>query len=107
MTFAYYKRIFLKTSVNEDDRRLAEIERSFAATESFNNKEDYRLYTLAHYDFDSINSSVIDPSKLDTGTVPFFKNIPASFLMKIHITRPSKSSIEISYQRTVITSGLK
>ena len=96
MTFAYYKRIFLKTSVNADDRRLAEIERSFAATESFNNKEDYRHFTLAHYDFDSINSSVIDPSKLDTGTVHSSK-----YSCKLSNENPYYPTFKIKYRNLV------
>lgn len=66
MTFAYYKRIFLKTNVNEEDRKLMEIQRSFDSTESFTNDQDYTHYTLAYYNFDNINATPVDESKLDT-----------------------------------------
>lgn len=96
MTFAYYKRIFLKTSVNDDDRKLAEVERSFAATESFSNEQDYRHFTLAHYDFDSINSSVIDPSKLDTGTVHSL-----NYSCKLSNENPYYPTFKIKYRNLV------
>ncbi|HRS38591.1 MAG TPA: hypothetical protein P5292_05365 [Bacteroidia bacterium] len=66
MTYAYYKRIFLKTKVTDEDRKLMEVERSFAATETFDNEQEYDHFTQAFYDFDSLNSGVLDPSRTDT-----------------------------------------
>ena len=43
-----------------------EVERSFAATETFDNEQEYDHFTQAFYDFDSLNSGVLDPSRTDT-----------------------------------------
>lgn len=66
MTYKYYKRIFLKTHVTEEDRKLMEVQRSFSSVEFFTNEHEYDHYTLAEYDFDNNNATVIDPGVLDT-----------------------------------------
>ncbi|MFN8166420.1 MAG: glycosyltransferase family 39 protein [Bacteroidia bacterium] len=66
MTFEYYKRIFLKTKVSDEDKKLMEIERSFASEEKFENDNEYVHYTKAYYNFSDINATPIDQKYIDT-----------------------------------------
>ncbi len=66
MTEKYYWRIFLKTSVTEEDKKLKEINRSFAYTESFTNPEDYTKKTIGFFDYEKVNSVYIDPKFQDS-----------------------------------------
>jgi hypothetical protein len=66
MNWAYYKRIFFNRKVNDEDRKLMEVQRSYESTEHFGNKEDYNHRLLAYLDFDSLNTEFYDESKLDT-----------------------------------------
>jgi len=66
MTRAYYKAIFLKTKVTEQDRWLMEVERSYGDTESFVNPSEYRKKLIGCFDFDSLNSAFTDAKFLDT-----------------------------------------
>ncbi|CAN5371076.1 hypothetical protein BH11BAC2_BH11BAC2_10680 [soil metagenome] len=66
MTAKYYIATFLKTKVPEGAEKLMEIKRNYGETEEFSNPQDYDKRTIAYYDFDSINSSIIDPIFLDS-----------------------------------------
>jgi hypothetical protein len=61
MTFNYYKRIFLKTNVTEEDRWLMEVGRSQGSSETFSNPKDYERRMIGYYDFDSLNSALSMP----------------------------------------------
>lgn len=87
MTKEYYWKVFLKTKVTEEDKKLREIIRDFKAEESFTNPQDYNVRTIAYMNFDSINSIYIDPVFLDT---THFKSYPYSCKMtKDHIYSPT------------------
>jgi hypothetical protein len=66
MTRAYYKSIFLKTKVTDDQRKLMEVERSHESSETFKNVDEYNHHTIGLFDFDSANSGSTDESKYDT-----------------------------------------
>ncbi len=66
MTFAYYKAIFLKVHPNPDDARLMEVERSYGEYEMPFNSTEYNRRTLAYFNYETINSSMIDPAHLDS-----------------------------------------
>ena len=66
MTFAYYKKIFFKTMVSDEDRKLQEVKRSMAGTESFNNENEYIHYTKVFMNFSDINSMPLDYDVVDT-----------------------------------------
>lgn len=78
MTLPYYKAIFFKTKVTPEDRKLMEIERSYNSSEEFTNPQDYRQFTLAYYDFEKLNATPIDITKLDTN---IFLSPPCSYRM--------------------------
>src|SRR6185369_14039698 len=66
MTWPYYKKIFFKIHVPDEDRKLMEVERSYGETEEFKNVHEYHSRTVAYFDFDSLNSDFFDDSKNDT-----------------------------------------
>jgi hypothetical protein len=66
MTSAYYKAIFLKTHVTAEDAKLMEIERSYGENEMPFDENNYNKRTLAYYNFETINSSFVDPIHIDT-----------------------------------------
>ena len=66
MNFEYYKRIFFKTKVNSEDIKYQGVERSLGETEVFSSEKDYNKFTLAYFNFESINSVVIEPERLDS-----------------------------------------
>ena len=67
MTKAYYWRIFLKTSVTAEDKKLLEVDRAgFKIDEVFNNQQDYTKHTIGFYNFENNNSSIVDPPFLDS-----------------------------------------
>jgi len=66
MTKAYYKRIFFKTSVTDEDRKLMEVQRSFTMEESFTNPEEYNHHTVGFMNFDDVNTASFDESKRDS-----------------------------------------
>lgn len=66
MTKEYYWRIFLKTSVTDEDRKYREIIRDFNATETLTNPEDYDKRTIGYLDFDKINTIYVKPEFIDT-----------------------------------------
>ncbi len=78
MNWAYYKQIFLKTKVTDDDRKLMEVQRSYDYTESFTNPEEYNRHTVVYLSFDNVNTSDYDESKKDTA---LFLSAPSSFKM--------------------------
>ena len=65
MTWAYYKKIFFKINVPDEDRKLMEVERYFGYNEEFKNPEEYTSSTIANYNFDSVNSDVDQKIKQD------------------------------------------
>lgn len=67
MTKEYYKRIFLKTKVSEEDRSYMEIERSYALEDFKFDTSGYRSKVIGYLDFDSINTVYVDPATCDTG----------------------------------------
>lgn len=66
MTKKYYWKVFLKTSVSEEDRKYREIIRDFKSEETFNNPEDYNKKTLAFLDFDENLPIKVNQEFLDT-----------------------------------------
>ncbi len=57
MTFPYYIKTFGKLNVNEEDKKLLLINRSFDGSESFDNKQDYKLKSAILLDFEKDKSS--------------------------------------------------
>ncbi len=55
MTFQYYIKTFGKLNVNEEDKKLLLINRSFDGSESFDNKQDYILKSSILKDFENNN----------------------------------------------------
>ena len=66
MTKEYYWKVFLKTSVSDEDRKLRSIVRDFTPDQSFSNKQDYDCKMVGYLDFDSMNTFVVNPVFLDT-----------------------------------------
>ena len=66
MTKEYYWRIFLRTSVSENDKKLLEIRRDFRAGEVLKDEENYNAFTLAYFDFEKINTSYVNSLYLDS-----------------------------------------
>jgi hypothetical protein len=66
MTKEYYWKIFLKTNVTEEDKKLKEINRTFVSLQPFTDPENYNSRTIGYADFDSINTIFIDPDFLDS-----------------------------------------
>ncbi len=79
MTFKYYKRIFFKTQVNDKDRKLLEVTRTYGDTETFTNEHEYQHFTVGYLDFDEINTIVFDETKKDSTQ---FASAPYSYRMK-------------------------
>jgi hypothetical protein len=92
MTKEYYKRIFLKTKVTEEDRSLMEVERSYAENEMPFNSVDYNVKTIGYFDFDSLNSTFIEPNMLDTT----FK-VDGKYSMKVDKERPYSATLSIPH----------
>lgn len=65
-TKAYYWRVFLKTKVTDEDKKLQEIHRDFKADEEFKDSENYNDQTLAFYNYDDLNTTHVDSSYLDS-----------------------------------------
>jgi hypothetical protein len=53
MTKSYYFRVFGRTFVSEDDKKLLLVNRSFSGIESFENEEEYNFKTLEKLDFET------------------------------------------------------
>ena len=66
ITYAYYKRIFLKTKVTDEDRKLGEVQRTYNGTESFTNEGEYQHFTAGYLDFEKVNTMCFDFDKKDT-----------------------------------------
>ncbi len=66
MNWEYYKRIWLKTEITDEDRSYMEIERSIGETEGFTNPQDYNGRMVGFYNFETINSETIDQERCDT-----------------------------------------
>ncbi len=60
MTKKYYLATFLKRKIPDGAEKLLEIKRSDGEFESFDNPGDYDHRTLAYFNFEDINSAVID-----------------------------------------------
>ena len=88
MTYSYYIKTFGKLNVNEEDKKLLLINRSFDGSESFENKQDYSLKSKVSYDFENDNkastkksysgkkSILLDSSNIYSPTIEIpFKNI--------------------------------
>ncbi len=56
MTQEYYWKVFLKTSVSEEDRKYREIIRDFGPVDHFGNREDYNVRTAEYLDFEDVNT---------------------------------------------------
>ncbi len=69
-TKAYYWRIFLKTSVDAEDRKLMEIQRDYASPFNFSNKQDYNHRTAGMLNFDDVNTAYYNEAGRDS-TVAF------------------------------------
>ena len=66
MTKDYYWKVFLKTKVTEEDKKLKEIIRDFKSETFFENPQDYNKRTIGFMNFDSINSIYIDEAFIDS-----------------------------------------
>lgn len=69
MTKEYYWKVFLKTSVTDEDRKYREIIRTFTENDEFSNPQDYNKTTFAQLNFDSFNSNSfikINPDFIDS-----------------------------------------
>ena len=66
MNKEYYKAIFLKTNVGDKERALMEVERSYAATDLSFDPNGYAKKTLGIFNFDDLNSAIINNSSLDS-----------------------------------------
>jgi hypothetical protein len=66
MTKDYYWKVFLKTRVSDEDKKLKEIDRNFTTFQEFQNQQDYVKHTLGYFDFDSINSIPVESFFLDS-----------------------------------------
>ena len=66
MNWAYYKQIWLKTEVSDEDRSLMEIQRSISATEEFTNEQDYNKKTIGFFNYETVNSEFVDANRCDT-----------------------------------------
>ncbi len=78
MTYAYYKRIFLKTKVTDEDRKLMEVGRSYDGSDRFDNPGEYNHHTVWSLDFDHNDGPEYNVSKRDTSR--YFSS-PASIKM--------------------------
>ncbi|MCX6234664.1 MAG: hypothetical protein NT175_08075 [Bacteroidetes bacterium] len=91
MTRSYYFRIFGKTKVSQEDKKLLLVERSYTGTEIFTNQQDYNGRILRNLDFEmdgsdfatkhyitSFAHSGHSSLKMDS-TVEFSPNIAAKF----------------------------
>ncbi|NOT37380.1 MAG: hypothetical protein HOP11_08390, partial [Saprospiraceae bacterium] len=61
MTKDYYWRIFFKTKVTDEDKKLLEVNRTFAYNEEFSNPDDYVKKTIGYFDFEKVNSTFVNP----------------------------------------------
>ncbi|MCD4770634.1 MAG: glycosyltransferase family 39 protein [Bacteroidales bacterium] len=52
MTREYYFRVFLKTSVTEEDKKYLLVERPSSVLETFTNEEDFNRNVVQHFDFE-------------------------------------------------------
>jgi hypothetical protein len=91
MTRPYYFRIFGKTKVSQEDRKLLLVDRSFTGTDTFTNEQDYHGRILRNLDFEMDGSDFATKHyitsfvhsghsslKMDS-TVEFTPNIAAKF----------------------------
>jgi len=68
MTKEYYWKVFMKTSVTEEDRKYREIVRDFLPVDNFTNPQDYTGRTAEFLDFENINTIEV-PSFMITDKV--------------------------------------
>lgn len=94
MTKEYYWKVFFKTNVSEEDKKLREIIRDFKSEETFSNPGDYNKKTLGIITFDSINSIILDNSFRDTS---YYKSYPYS--CKMTKDRPFSQSFKLPYNQ--------
>lgn len=66
LNWNYYKAVFLKTNITENDTKLLDVERSKGETEVFQNIQDYTQSTIAFNNFEKINTIPIDKNKVDS-----------------------------------------
>ena len=52
MTKSYYFRVFAKTKVSKEDRKLMLVQRQFTSIETLNNEEDFTRRIIQHFDFE-------------------------------------------------------
>jgi hypothetical protein len=79
MTYPYYKRIFLKTKVTEEDRKLMEVTRSVEATEFFTNIDEYEKREVLYLNFSSKKSTIYKYKNVD---LKKYHSFPNSYLLK-------------------------
>lgn len=108
MTKAYYWKLFLKTSVTAEDRKLAAVNRDFGAVDYFTDPQDYTKYTAEYLDFENINTIHYDSSYVDTA---HYFSPPNSYLISPeviygptfripydHLTKKEHAWMTISFQ---------
>jgi hypothetical protein len=93
MTREYYKAIFLKTKITEEDVKLMEVERLYDDNELPFNPQEYNRRTLGYFNFETVNTSSLDSSRLDTTHA---YSAPYSF--RLDSTMVYSPGIEIPYE---------
>ncbi len=66
MTYAYYKTVFLKTSIPIDALNLLEPDLDFPNSSDFPGKDKFNTRTISFLDFDSLNTLFVNPLQLDS-----------------------------------------
>lgn len=66
MTKDYYWKVFLKTSVTAEDKKLLGVKRTYTPVDHFMDIENYTHKTLAHQNYDDINTFDFSPSNIDS-----------------------------------------
>lgn len=68
MTKDYYWRIFLNTSVTEEDKKLKGVERNFSGTDTFTDEHNYTKRSALVLDFDKFNTIPVSPFYINSDT---------------------------------------
>ncbi|MFZ9847687.1 MAG: hypothetical protein ACO3EE_05990 [Flavobacteriales bacterium] len=66
MNWEYYKRIWLKTEVTDEDRAYMQTDTEMSESDFLNNIQYYDRRTVAFFNYETINSSAIELNRLDT-----------------------------------------
>lgn len=87
MTKEYFWKIFLETEVTEEDRKWQGVNRNFAATETFDDPENYTKKMVYYMDFDDKNTMTLEEKFLTTDTA--YSGERACLITKKHTYGPT------------------